>query len=177
MKKTKSFSNFEKFNTSQKRFIEEKNIKWRNDLPGPGHYNPEKIRKHISTKKIINSTNKKSDKEKSINIYINPINYKINTIEYLNNRKLNSTYLKNVTFFRCNPKINKSSSCGNIGPSPGAYYKEKKYEYKQIMPPFNSSTEKKVEIKRKSDINIGSGQYNHDSYFDWHKKSFNISYV
>ena len=177
MKKTKSFSNFEKFNTSQKRFIEEKNVKWRNDLPGPGYYNPDKIRKHISTKKIINPINKKSNKDKSLNIYINPINYKINTIEYLNNRKTNSTNLKNVTFFRCNPKINKSSSCGNIGPSPGAYYKEKKYEYKQIMPPFNSSSEKKVEIKRKSDINVGSGQYNHDSYFDWHKKSFNISYV
>ena len=177
MKKTKSFSNFEKFNTSQKRFIEEKNVKWRNDLPGPGYYNPDKIRKHISTKKIINPINKKSNKDKSLNIYINPINYKINTIEYLNNRKINSTNLKNVTFFRCNPKINKSSSCGNIVPSPGTYYKEKKYEYKQIMPPFNSSSEKKVEIKRKSDINVGSGQYNHDSYFDWHKKSFNISYV
>ena len=90
---------------------------------------------------------------------------------------MNSSNLKNVTFFKCNPKITKSSSCNNIVPDPGTYYIDKKYEYKQINPAFNSSTEKKNGMNKKSDINVGSGQYNHDSYFDWNKKSFNISYV
>ena len=187
LKKIKSFSNFDKFNSSTKRFIEDNKSKWKNELPGPGYYNPEKTKKHINTKKIIISNNNDNDKDKdndnnnrnkNKNIILKiPLNYKINTIEYLNNKKLNSTNLKNVIFFRCNPKINKSLSCQNIGPSPGSYYKEKKYEFKQIIPPFNRSSEKKVEFRKKSDINIGPGQYNRDSYFDWNKKTFNISYA
>ena len=172
--KKKSFSSFDKFNTSAKRFIEDKNIKWKKEIPGPGHYNPEKARKHLMAKKLRISYDKNKNKA-NINIY--PINYKINTIEYLNNRKINSTNLKNVTFFRCSPKIKKSWSCKNIVPPPGTYYIEKKYEFKQIIPPFNSSLEKKVELNKESDVNVGSGQYNHDSYFDWNKKSFNISYL
>ena len=176
LKKIKSFSNFDKFNTSEKRFLIDNKMKWKEGIPGPGYYNPEKTKKHISTKKLRDSYDKNDNINKP-NIYINPINYKINTIEYLNNKKLNSTNLKNVTFFRCNPKLTKSSSCKNMIPPPGTYYKEKKYEFKQIKPPFNSSLEKKVELNKEFDINVGSGQYNHDSYFDWHKKSFNISYV
>ena len=173
-KKKQSFSNFNSFNASEKRFTVEKAIKWKNGIPGPGYYNPEKARKNIMTKKLGLSCDKNKNK---INIYINPINYKINTIEYLNNKKVNSTNLKNVTFSRCNQKIKKSSSCGNFVPPPGTYYTEKKKEFKQMIPAFNSSLEKKVELNKEPDINVGSGQYNHDSYFDWIKKSFNISYV
>ena len=157
-----------------KRFIEDKNIKWKKEIPGPGHYNPEKARKHLMAKKLRISYDKNKNKA---NININPINYKINTIEYLNNRKINSTNLRDVAFFRCFPKIKKSTSCKKIVPSPGTYYIENKYEFKQIIPPFNSSLEKKVELNKEYDINVGSGQYNHVSYFDWNKKSFNISYL
>ena len=178
LKKVKSFSNFDNFNTSAKRFIIDNNSKWKKEIPGPGHYNPEKIKKHISSRKLRFSYEKISNRiNNKTDIYINPINYKINTIEYINNKKLNSTNLKNVTFFKCNPKITKSSSCTNFVPDPGTYYIDKKYEYKQINPAFSSSTEKKNGMNTKSEINVGSGQYNHDSYFDWHKKSFNISYI
>ena len=141
IKKMKSFSNFDKFNTSSKRFIESKNILWKKDIPSPGYYYPEKIKSHIPTKKFITSNDENKYKNK-VNSYINPINYQINTIEYLNNKKLNSTNLKNVTFFKCKPKIKKSSSCKNIENKTDFYYKEKKYEFKQIIPPFNSSLQK-----------------------------------
>lgn len=176
-RKIRSFSNFDKFNTSSKRFIEDNTLKWKNELPGPGHYNPEKAKKHISTKNISFSINDKNINTNT-NSYINSINYKINTIEYLNYKKLKSTNLKNVTFFRSNPGMTKSLSFENIsGPSPGSYYHEKKYEYKQIIPAFNKSSEKISDFNKKSDINVGPGQYNRDSYFDWHRKTFNISYV
>lgn len=176
IKKIKSFSKNDKFDSSSKRFLEYKNIKWRNDIPGPGYYNPDKIRKHISTKKIIKNENKKHKESPN---YINYINYDSKTIEYENKKKLNSTNLKNVTFFRCNPsnEMKKSLSSKNIGPSSEFYYHDKKYQYKQIFPPFHISKEKKLEFVKNNDIKIGPGQYNLDSYFDWNKKTFNISYI
>ena len=41
----------------------------------------------------------------------------------------------------------------------------------------NRSSEKKVEFNKKSIVKGGPGQYNHDSYFNWNKKTFNISYL
>ena len=172
IKKIKNFSKNNKFDSSSKRFMEYKNVKWKNDIPGPGYYDPDKIRKHISTKKIIKNENKNI---KQTNFEY-PINYDINTIEYENNKKLNSTNLKNVTFFRCNP-MKKSLSSKNLGPSTDYYFHDKKIEYKQIFPPFNRSKDKKLEFVKKSDFNVGPGQYNLDSYFDWNKKTYNISYI
>ena len=175
IKKIKSFSNNNKFDSSSKRFIENKNIKWKNEIPGPGYYNPDKIRNHISTKKIIRNENKRLKE----NNFLYPINYDTKTIEYENKKKLNSTNLKNVTFFRCNPgnEMKKSLSSKNIGPSSEYYYHDKKYQYKQIFPPFNISKEKKLEFIKNNDIKIGPGQYNLNSYFDWNKKTYNISYL
>ena len=174
IKKAKSFSNFEVFNTSSKRFIEGKNVKWLKEVPGPGYYNPDEIKGHISTKVFIKGKNENESKSKE-NDYIIPINYKINTIEYLNNKNVNSTNLKNVAFFKCNPIIKKSSSHKNIELK--HYIEPKKSGFKKIYPPFNSFVEKKIEFNSQSDINIGPGQYNHDSYFDWNKKTYNISYA
>ena len=175
IKKIKSFSNNNKFGSSSKRFIENNNIKWKNDIPGPGYYNPNKIRKHISTKKIIRNEN---EEPKESN-FISPINYDTKTIEYENKKKLNSINFKNVAFFRCNPsnEMKKSLSSKNLGPSSKYYYHDKKYQYKQIFPPFNISKEKKLEFVKNSDIKIGPGYYNLNSYFDWNKKTFNISFL
>ena len=175
IKKIKSFSKNNKFDSSSKRFIENNNIKWKNDIPGPGYYNPDKIRNHISTKKIIKNENKEP-KESN---FIYPINYDNKTIEYENKKKLNSTNLKNVTFFRCNlsNEMKKSLSSKNIGPSSEYYYHDKKIQYRQIFPPFNISKEKKLEFIKNNDIKIGPGQYNLNSYFDWNKKTYNISYL
>ena len=175
IKKIKSFSNNNKFDSSSKRFIENSNIKWKNDIPGPGYYNPNKIRKHISTKKIIRNE-KKEPKERN---FIYPINYDTKTIEYENKKKLNSINIKNVAFFRCKPsnEMKKSLSSENLGPSSKYYYPDKKYQYKQIFPPFNISKEKKLEFVKNRDIIIGPGQYNLNSYFDWNKKTYNISFL
>ena len=169
-KMVKSFSNNGKFNTCAKRFIEDNDIKSKNEAPGPGCYNPEKIKKHINIKKFTDDSN-----NNQLDNHLSPINYNINTIEYINDKKLKSTNLKNVTFFKCNPKFSKSLSCQRLGP--GSYYHDKKSEFKQILHPFNKASEKRVDLDKRSEIKTGPGKYNHESYFDWNKKTFNISYL
>ena len=61
----------------------------------------------------------------------------------------------------------------NIGP--GYYYKNKKPNQKQVYPPFKSNETRFNDIRKEN--NIGPGNYNRNSYFDWTKKSFNILYL
>ena len=174
LKKVKSFSNFTKFGSNAKRFIEKKEVKWKKEIPGPGTYNPEKIKGHINTRKMIKTNdynNKKND------IYIDRLNYKIKTIEYENDKKCSSTNLKISTFYRTNPTLKNSQSCKNIIPPPGFYYVDKLYESKQIIPPFNSSSNKQLGPSSSQINRVGPGQYQNDSYFDWNKKSFNITFA
>ena len=179
-----SFSTNEVFNSCEKRFPENEKTKNKRNLPGPGYYNPSKIQKHISTKKFdFNGSNRIKNQKRINNInkinkkdILSPINYFANTIEYNNNKKVNATNLENVTFFKCKPKFAKSMSSQNVGP--GSYFLDKKNESKKIYPPFNSTAEKKMSFSvENSDIKTGPGKYDRDSYFDWNKKTFNISYA
>ena len=172
IKKAKSFSNFNKFGTNEIRFIVKKEIKMKNEIPGPGTYDPEQIKSHINTKKMI-LTNEYNNK---IDVYKNDINYNLNTIEYKNLKKSTSTNLKNVLFNRTIPTSKNYLNYKKISPSPGQYYKDKKYEIKQTNPPFHSSSNKIFKFTFSENNNVGPGQYNRDSYFDWNKKSFNLSY-
>ena len=172
IKKIKSFSNFMKFGSNAKRFIEKKEVKWKKEVPGPGTYNPEKIKSHINTRKMI----KTQDYNNNHDIYIDRLNYKIKTIEFENNKKSSLTNLKVATFYRTNPTLKESNSCKNLNPSPGLYYMDKLYKPKQIIPPFNSSSNKQLVLFPSKTINVGPGQYKNDSYFDWNKKTFNITF-
>ena len=144
----------------------------KNEIPGPGTYDPEQIKSHINTKKMI-LTNEYNNK---IDVYKNDINYNLNTIEYKNLKKSTSTNLKNVLFNRTIPTSKNYLNYKKISPSPGQYYKDKKYEIKQTNPPFHSSSNKIFKFNFSKINNVGPGQYNKDSYFDWNKKSFNLSY-
>ena len=55
----------------------------------------------------------KSNDFKKDEHYTDRINYKIKTIEFENNKKVSSTNLKNVSFYRTNsnPHLKKSLSC------------------------------------------------------------------
>ena len=61
----------------------------------------------------------------------------------------------------------------NLGP--GIYYKELPVKAPFIRSPFQSGFE------RMTDEDIGSGlepgHYNVKSYFDWNKKTYNVSYL
>ena len=172
MKKNKSFSNFMKF-SSATRFIEKKDEKWLKEIPGPGLYNPEQIKSHINSKKIF----KTNDYINKIDIYKNQLNDQTKTIAYENYKRATLTKLNNVSFFKTNPSLKKAVSCRNITPAPGFYHVNRQYEIKQILPPFNSSLEKKVLLPTAIINKAGPGQYMKDSYFDWNKKSFNISFL
>ena len=148
-----SLRNFTKFGTCETKFVEKKDFKWKKEIPGPGTYNPEKIKNHINTKKMI----KTKDYNNKIDIYKNQLNYQADTIEYKNYKK--------------------SMSCKNISPLPGFYYVDKIYEAKQSIAPFNSSSNKKFSFLSSYSNYNGPCQYRRDSYFDWNKKSFNISYL
>ena len=54
MEKIRTFSNFTHFGSGEKRFSHNE-FKIKKDTPGPGTYNPEKIKSHINTKKMIKS--------------------------------------------------------------------------------------------------------------------------
>jgi hypothetical protein len=114
---------------------------------------------------------------------------KIYTIAYNNkkkakNQKENNEKL-NIAFDSHNSKINlpdydfnnktrfkDKNVRSNIGP--GFYYKEKTVEVKQIYPPFHDSASKNQENQQ---LQIGPGYYDPTSYFDWNKKSFNITFI
>ena len=165
-----------KFGSGAKRFAEKKNDKWSKEMPGPGTYNPEKIRGNIKTKKMV----KTNDFNNTINkndIYIDRLNYKIKTIEYENQKKAFSSNLKKIKLYKENPNLKKTITNKNINPPPGLYYVDKPYEFKQIIPPFNSTANKQIVQPLSNILYVGPGQYKKDSYFDWNKKSFNISYI
>ena len=173
IKKSKSFSNFNKFGSIATRFIEKSEIKRKNAFPGPGMYNPQKIKSHINTKKMIMT----KDYNNEIFIYKNALNYNINTIAYENYKKSSSTNLNTSVFFRTNPPLKKTYSTENINSSPGFYYVDKKREVKQVIPPFHSSANRIITFHSSFENRVGPGHYRNDSYFDWNKKSFNINYV
>ena len=174
IKKIKSFSNFMKFGSNVKRFIEKKEFKWKKEIPGPGMYNPEKIKGHIKTRKMIKANDIINNKNE---LYIDRLNYKLKTIEHENNKKSSLTNLKIATFYRTNPTSKNSQSCKNINPPPGLYYVDKLYKYRQIIPPFSSSAKKQLVLSTSKINKVGPGQYKNDSYFDWNKKTFNITFT
>ena len=171
LERIKSFSNYTNFGSCAKRFLQN-SFNWKKFIPGPGTYNPEKIKSHINTRKMIETNYNKKDE-----IYLDKINYKLKTIEFENNKKASSTNLKNVSFYTTYPRLKKSNSCTNIIPDPGAYYVDKVYKSEQVNAPFHSSSDKTPVIFSSNINRVGPGQYLKDSYFDWNKKTFNSTFI
>ena len=61
----------------------------------------------------------------------------------------------------------------NLGP--GIYYKDNPFKVEQIKPPFHDSV---IRMKDKNlGFEIGPGHYESRSYFDWNKKTYNVTYL
>lgn len=181
------------FYSRTKRFDENNNnIKDNLNTPGPGSYiNPYSGIGFSDTVNYngfyINNRTKKewlrnlSKPKKQLKImhkiksFIPPVGEydpeKIYTIEYNVNKYVNNFGGKNIAFNTHKPpkrKIVKS----NVGP--GLYYKEKSNDIKQNSKPFNSGD---IRLKCEDRLDIGPGQYDSRSFFDWNKKSFNVTYI
>ncbi len=94
-----------------------------------------------------------------------------NSIEYNVMQKAHR-FNKNIPFNTKEERfIKKIVKDGHLGP--GYYYKEKKKKYKKVV----LSPIKKFKSENSSSTNVGPGQYELESYFDWNKKSYNILFV
>ena len=202
LEKIKKLSNSaeNKFGSNEIRFNNMYN-KWKQSTPGPGFYEPKKdintynINKNSQKGKLYN--NAKNDLERYSNIKMNnlitnrlnneeipPIGLYnpgiINSIDYNIKKKIYESRNDNVafttTFNKKKKKKNINIDCEESNLGPGYYYREKKKNDDQLSPVFHLP-----EFKTKSNINtdimVGPGDYNLNSYNDWTKKSFNINYV
>ena len=180
------------FNFRSKRFTTAgTDIKWKNSIPGPGSYiNPytakgtsntllinglyldiRKGKELLRPKSKITKSLKKSENKIPEAGMFNP--GLISSIAYNNRKKVNSTNNNiNIAFnTKIRPEENKFHKT-NLGP--GYYYNPKNIEQKQINPPFSQSESKFK--KNKNMYGIGPGYYESRSYFDWNKKSYNVSF-
>lgn len=179
------------FNIRQKRFDERNsNLKWQMNTPGPGSYiNPytatgtsntmminglyidlrkgkEILRPQSTGAKILK---KNRDIQPPVGTY-DP--QKTFTIAYNAKKKANEKKFENIAFNTHKEPKNKKNIKSNIGP--GFYYKEKPIHQKQIYPPFHQSD---IKFRTQEGIEIGPGQYDPRSYFDWNKKTYNLSFI
>jgi hypothetical protein len=164
------------FGSMEKRFIERKEALL---TPGPGEYQFKTNRPNIDVmRKMLKKPEKTftstaiKDEIPSVGTY-NPdavltIQYKVNK-NAANNNNYDNTY--EATKFKCFDQ-KKSKDDSILGP--GYYYREKKVKHKQINPAFNSKDNR---FREKSFQTVGPGNYNHSTYFDWNKKSYNILFL
>jgi hypothetical protein len=180
------------FNFRSKRFTTAgTDIKWKNSIPGPGSYINPYTAKGTSNTLLINglyldirkgkdllrpkSKITQSLKKDGNNVpdagMFNPA--LISSIAYNNRKKANSTNNNiNIAFnTKIRPEENKIHKT-NLGP--GYYYNPRKIKQRQINPPFSQSETKFK--KNKNMFEIGPGYYESRSYFDWNKKSYNVSF-
>lgn len=190
----KIYKRLNNFGSSEKRFPDRGNTKLEYETPGADSY----LKKHSKLEKLMlfsNTNNlyrsryishvkkdnkkilikkRKSDSVPPVGLYHPEMIY---TIDYNNKKKITqSREIEGVAFeSRVNRKSLKKSQTGNnIGP--GYYFNEKVIKNLQKYPPFNQSCKKRN--KDSSDIMInGPGQNNIDSYYDWNKKTFNITFI
>ena len=187
------------FNFRQKRFepLITNNITWKIQTPGPGSYIDPYTGKGTSNSVYINGLHvdinrgKKLSKPKikksnsvinikdetpgvgayNIGIY-DSIGYKNNVIKQKkNNIRKSSNFYESNYFKRKIENMKKNNNSLGL-------YKTKELDFmkfKQISPPFHASG-KKMKDENKGYI-VSPGQYESRSYFDWNKKSYNLSYL
>ena len=175
----KPISKIHCFNSCEKRF----NDKILNEnFPGPGNYiklNNWNLKRKFNLKKKYYFKKENENfiiKNHDNNISISPFKYdlNINSIEKRNEKKIKKNYapfgIQSKKFIQI-----KNTTGENIGP--GSYIKN--------IININKNNNKNIYFHYKSYSNNNNSlnnlnlpiSYSEDSYFDWHKKSFNIQYV
>jgi hypothetical protein len=204
--KTKNFSNQMHFGSTEKRFVDfSKQIK--SNTPGPGAYidsnstayntftggtqnkwfNPGKT--DGFKRFTMNDVNKRQlktgklreerlieFKDKDIKPPVGTYNPDImSSIQYKVNKNCSKMTLVQAAFNSTISKSRFETKEEDFIPGPGHYYHEKKVEFSQVYPPFKLKDIRF--IPNKADTNVGPGNYNQTSHFDWNKKTFNILYL
>jgi len=152
--------------------------------PGPGSYIPLEKWNKITTNDILKmmkpkfQENIKIKEEKDVVSNIPPVgtyNTDINSINYKVEKKNSKFNSVNAPFLSVNKRFKYKTSNQNVGP--GMYELEGslgKKSDKEFHPPFLQS-DNRFKTDKNMTIN-GPGAYNHESYFNWNKKSYNILY-
>ena len=191
------FSNFNNtFNFRQKRFGPSNlELKWLMDTPGPGEYiNPYTATGTANTllinglyidirkgKEILRQKAKTQKPLREVGLNVPGVGSyepdKVTTIAY-KNRKVAKDRKENEKLkiaFDSHMKEEKQLSDMKTNLGPGIYYKEMPIKVTPITSPFMSGEE------RMKDGKVGSGlepgHYDIGSYFDWNKKTYNVSYL
>lgn len=190
-------NNVTSFNLRQNRFDDKySNIKSQMNTPGPGSYiNPytasgtantvcvngmyieiRKGKELIRKKSLSHSTHSQMPQQQQHQRDMSPDvgsydPYKTMTIAY-NAKKNAKVYKCKGVAFCSHSNKDKKEPKSNLGP--GFYYKEKKYIKEQISPPFYQSD---IKFRQNEKHSVGPGQYDTRSYFDWNKKTFNITFI
>ena len=120
--------------------------------------------KHIIVNKDIKPSVGSYNPDKTLNI-----DFKL----HKNVSKVSTVYAPFNSLQRRFEKAKKEAFKLNVGP--GYYYKDKRVVMEQNGPAFKSTSKRKELFNGKS--NIGPGKYNLNSWFDWNKKTYNISYI
>ena len=195
-----------KFGSNEIRFNNMYNLKWKNEIPGPGFYHPKidninrnyfnfsKTNKNFNKKGQLYSTTK-NDLDRYDYIKGNSISNEIkedippigiynpeiiNSIDYKIRKRAYETRNKNVAFsstFNNKKKRKKNIIIDCQNSNIGpGYYYHEKKRQDNKLSPVFHLPEFK---RNNSSINImnGPGEYNLDSYNNWNKKSFNINFV
>jgi len=173
------------FGSAERRFIEPTKDK---TTPGPGSYIATKTTGKIEagllsklltkpTRIIKEEKDSKEREEKNDIPAVGSYNSEIyHSIAYKIAKNANQFNMVNAPFSSLEinrfKEIDKSSS-NNLGP--GYYHKEPKVMAHQNLPAFNNG-EKRFGLQA-GGLEVGPGDYNQGSYFDWNKKSYNVLYL
>ena len=181
----KSFSNCQNFGSFQRRFVEP--TKHPEYLPpGPGSYAlPDnwagnkikyECRPHYTFAKRPQSQIVNDKKQPTFNSYQPP--QVLNKIEHDVQLKVNQRNNALAPFCSMEKRFNSLYRSNSVGP--GQYFND------ILNPPKSASylSFDKTSAKRsvaalceRDKTNIGPGEYQKDSYFDWNKKSYNIMFI
>ena len=191
------FGNFNNtFNFRQKRFgPSASELKWQMETPGPGEYmNPYTATGTANTllinglyidirkgKEILRQKAKIQKPLREVGLNTPGVGSyepdKVNSIAYKNRKKAKERKENEklrIAFdshMKDEKQLNELKS--NLGP--GIYYKEIPSKSPTIRSPFQNS------VERMKDGKVGSGlepgHYDIGSYFDWNKKTYNVSYL
>ena len=191
------FSNFNNtFNFRQKRFgPSNSELKWQMETPGPGEYiNPYTATGTANTlfinglyidirkgKEILRQKSKVEKPLRQVGLNTPGVGTydpdKVISISYKNRKRANDRKEneKLGIAFDSHMKDEKQLSELKSNLGPGIYYKELPPKAPKISSPFKNE-EERMKIGK-----VGSGlnpwQYDIGSYFDWNKKTFNVTYL
>lgn len=152
------------------------------DGPGPGSCIKDLNCIKPQKEKLITSVLSEKDLLRRIRNKMNDSpdigSYNLENINTIQGDLLRNRDQKNKLFSQAR-RFQKEISDSKVGP--GSYIKISKYTFTQNYTPFNITGERlQKSYKSKAEIHSemlnGPGLYNLNSYFDWHKKSYNIKY-